>query len=204
VTRPGWIAPDVAAELPGLRLVEADAPAAPGRTPPELRARLRALSDRFGGARATGLRREAVPAAYRAFFRHVGLDPDVERPPAEAAVLDRLIHGGFRTAGMPADALLVAVVETGVPVWALDAARVEGRLGIRAAAPGEGDPDLVVADARKPVAVLFGAVDRNHVPTSATKGLRLFAIGVAGVPDLQVEEALWTCAEMLLAAVDRG
>lgn len=213
--RPGWIAPEVAAELPGLRLAEADAPAAHGRSPRALRARLRLLSDRFGGARAIELRREAVPAAYRVFFRHVGLDPDVDRPPAEAAALERLVHGGFRPEGLPRDALLLAVVETGVPVWALDAAHLEGPLGIRAAAPGErlGEGELaadvprgrlVVADARAPVAVLFGAVAHDRAPQRATRALRLFAVGVAGVPDLHVEEALWTCAEALSDAAGAG
>jgi DNA/RNA-binding domain of Phe-tRNA-synthetase-like protein len=215
VIRAGWIAPDVAAELPGLRLAEADAPAVTDRTPRELRVRLRVLSDRFGGARAVELRREDVPAAYRVFFRHVGLDPDVDRPPAEAAMVDRLIHGGFRSTGMPQDALLLAVAETGVPVWALDAARVDGTLGIRSSAPGEsgfwssggrepGSAGLVVADAAAPVAVLFGQPGPGRVPTRATTALRLFAIGVAGVPDVHVEEALWTCAEALSGVPQRG
>jgi DNA/RNA-binding domain of Phe-tRNA-synthetase-like protein len=213
--RAGWIAPDVAAELPGLRLVEADAPAAHGRSPRALRERLRLLSDRFGGARAIELRRETVPAAYRVFFRHVGLDPDVHRPPAEAAALERLVHGGFRPEGLPRDALLLAVVETGVPVWALDAARVDGPLGIRAAAPGErlGEGTLaadvprgrlVIADARTPVGVLFGALAHDRAPRHGTEVLRLFAIGVAGVPELHVEEALWTCAEALSEAGGAG
>jgi DNA/RNA-binding domain of Phe-tRNA-synthetase-like protein len=213
--RRGWIAPDVAAELPGLWLAEADAPAVHGRSPRALRARLAALSDRFGGARAVELRREPVAAAYRVAFRHLGLDPNVDRPPQEAAVLDRLLRGGFSSAGLPADALLVAAVETGVGVWALDAARVDGPLGIRAAAPGErlGAGELardlpagrlVVADARAPVAALFGDVDPERAPTRASTALRLFAIGAAGVPDLHVEEALWTCAEILGVAAEGG
>jgi DNA/RNA-binding domain of Phe-tRNA-synthetase-like protein len=215
VIRAGWIAPDVAAELPGLRLAEADAPAAHGRTPPALRARLRALSDRFGGARAVELRRESVPAAYRVLFRHIGLDPDVDRPPAEAVALDRLLHGGFRATGLPQDALLLAVAETGVGVWALDAARVDGSLGIRAAAPGErvGEGEnalelplgrLVVADASAPVAVLFGEPDAGRAPTRSSTLLRLFAIGAAGVPDVHVEEALFTCAQALAEAAEEG
>ena len=215
MSRPGWVAAGVAAELPGLRLAEADAPAAHGRSPQAVRDRLRALSDRFGGARAVELRREAVPAAHRVFFRHVGLDPDVDRPPAEAVVLDRLLHGGFRATGMPADALLLAVVETGVGVWALDAARVRGTLGIRAAAPGERLGEgalahdlppgrLVVADERGPAAVLFGDVDPAREPTRSSTALRLFAVAVPGVPDLVVEEALWTCADALGAAPRAG
>ena len=104
------------------------------------------------------MRTEAVPAAYRVFFRHAGMDPDDRRPPSEAAAMRRLMEGGFVSRSWLEDALLLAVLETGVPVWALDAERVDGPLGIRVAGAserlGEGElaPDLrpgrmVVADA---------------------------------------------------------
>ncbi len=47
-----------------------------GDSPPDVEARLRELSNRVRGARAIGIRREPIPAAYRVFFRQVGLDPD--------------------------------------------------------------------------------------------------------------------------------
>ena len=110
-----------------------------------------------------------MPAAYRVFFRHIGLDPDVVRTPIEAAVLERMLRGGFLTGGLLEDVLLIALVDTGVPVWALDAEAVDGQLGIRASA--EGEPlgrsrdapalpagRLVVADASAALAVLFGRV----------------------------------------------
>jgi DNA/RNA-binding domain of Phe-tRNA-synthetase-like protein len=206
--REGWVQADLARELPGLRLawVTVDAPAQ--RRSDALRARLDALSDRFRGARALTMRREPVPAAYRAFFRHVGLDPDVQRTPIEAAVLERLRRGGWASRGVLDDALLLAVVETGVPVWALDHERVDGPLGLRTAAPGErvgegpyaaGAPGgrVVVADARRPVAVLFGDVAASVLPGRETTRVDLFAIAVAGVPALHVEEALAQCAEAL-------
>ena len=109
------------AEFPELRLWSLRvARRARAAAPPGLRERLRALSDRFHGAQAVQLRTDPIPHAYRVFFRHVGLDPDTERTPVEAAVVDRLLHGGFRSRGLVDDALLVAVVETGVPLWALD------------------------------------------------------------------------------------
>ena len=83
------------------------------------------------------VRREPVPAAYRVFFRQIGLDPDVARTPIEAAVLERMLHGGFLSGGLLADVLLIALVDTGVPVWALDAEAVDGPLGIRASREGE-------------------------------------------------------------------
>jgi DNA/RNA-binding domain of Phe-tRNA-synthetase-like protein len=213
VTEPqlGWIDPQVAEELPKLRLWEMRVAARDGPSAPEMRRRLRLLSDRFHGAKAIAMRREPVPHAYRVLFRHLGIDPDEERTPVEAAALARLKHGGFKAQGAVADALLLAVVETGVPVWALDDERVEGPLGIRPAAPGErlgrGElaPDaapgrLVVVDDAGPVAQLFGDVAPEHGVGPDTTAIRLFSVQAPGVPGIHVEEALWTCTEALDSA----
>ena len=138
----GWRAREIERELPGLGLIVMQARIArPGslnaRSPAGVEDRLRELSNRFRGARAVTLRREPVPAAYRAFFRHVGLDPDVVRTPIEAVALDRMLRGGLHSGGLIEDSLLIALVDTGVPVWALDAAAVDGPLGIRTSVEGE-------------------------------------------------------------------
>jgi hypothetical protein len=135
----GWCEREVEEELPGLRLVHLRATVArTGRgSPPAVKARLRELSNRWAGPHAVNLRQRAVPAAYRVFFRHIGLDPDVVRTPIEEAMLARMFQGGFHSNHLLADALLIALVDTGVPVWALDAAAVEGPLGIRASREGE-------------------------------------------------------------------
>jgi hypothetical protein len=209
--RPGWIDPALARELPGLGIECIEAPAPAGRSRSHrLDARLRALADRYAGPRAVTMRREPVPAAYRAFSRHVGLDPDVDRPPVEALAVERLLHGGFRSRGRVEDALFVGALETGVPLWALDAGRLSGALGVRPARAGErlgeGElaPDLapgrlVVADARVPVALLLGEVAAAFAPGPRTRRLTVFAVRVAGVPAIHVEEALWACAEALAA-----
>jgi len=204
----GWIDPAVAEELPKLRLWQQRVEARDGPSPDELKERLRLLSDRFHGAKAIAMRREPVPHAYRVLFRHIGIDPDDDRTPVEAAALERLRHGGFRSAGVLADALLLAVIETGVPVWALDDERVHGDLGVRPAGPTEslGSADLahelvpgrlVVADDAGPIAQLFGAIAPSHAPTSETTAMRLFSVQAPGVPGIHVEEALWTCTEAL-------
>src|SRR5205085_5468152 len=73
-----------------------------------------------------------------AFFRQIGLDPDVNRIPSEEAAVARLVEGQFRSRDIIHDALLIALVETGVPVWALDADLVHaGGLGIRASVAGD-------------------------------------------------------------------
>jgi len=204
----GWVAVEVAQELPRLALLEQTLPGGAGASSPAVRERLRELSSRVRGASAVALRRSPVPAAYRAFYRQVGLDPDREPPPAEAAVLERLLAGGFRSAGRIEDARTIAVVETSMPVWALDDGLLDGPLGIRAAAPGEtlgrGAREipvpagrLVVADARRAISVLFEEPAEHLLPGRRAERIRAFTVLVAGVPDIHAEEALWTFAEAL-------
>lgn len=204
----GRIDPVVAAEFPELRLVSVELSARATRSPPEVRDLLRELSDRVRGPQAVMLRRRPVPAAYRIFFRHIGLDPDLQRTPVEALLVERLRAGGFVSRNSLDDALTVAVTETGVGVWALDADRLAGVLAIRTAggreplgryAEATAVPDgrLVVADGGGAVAVLFGAIAPGHGVTGQTTRMRLFAVQVAGVPAIHVEEALWRCEELL-------
>lgn len=200
---------EIAAELPGLRLWTLDLPAGDGPTPPVLRERLREMSSRFTGAQAKALRSKPIPHAYRVFYRHIGLDPDVDRIPVEALVVERLKHGGFRSASLLNDALTVSVMETGVPTWALDADTLEGELELRRAAEheplGRGDEHavwlphgrLVVADLAGAVAVLFGGVARTHAVGRDTIRTRLFSVQVEGVPAIHVSEALWTVADIV-------
>jgi B3/4 domain len=77
------------------------------------------------------MRQDPVPWAYRVFWRQVGIDPDRDRTPAERVALERMKEGGFRSRSAVDDALTVAVAETGVPVVAFDADRVEGGVGLR-------------------------------------------------------------------------
>jgi hypothetical protein len=209
----GWCAQEVERELAGIGLMQATVRAPlerslTGGSPPAVLARLRELSDRWRGARAVNVRQEAVPAAYRAFFRTIGLDPDVTRTPLEAAVLERVLDGGFLSRGLLADILTIALVDTRIPVWALDADTVDGQLGIRvsgeeealgrcADAPVLGGGRLVVADSSHALAILFGGLAPGHAPHARTRNLRLFAVQVAGVPTIHVEEALWRCRTIL-------
>lgn len=207
----GWVDHRLREEFPELRIVETTVTARQGRSPRALRDRLRRLADRFHGAHALVLRTQPIPSAYRVFFREIGLDPDADRTPVEAAAMERLMRGGFRSHGVVADALLLALVETGVPVWALDHDRLDGPLGLRPARSGERlgrgelasdlpDGRLVVADAAEPVAVLFGAESAAHAVMRDTTALRLYCVRVAGVPEVHVSEALWLCAGALADA----
>jgi len=190
----GEVAPELAEEWPGLRLASMMFGFVPGKSPPELRERLQLLSDRFRGPQAIALRKQPIPQAYRIFFRHIGLEPDERRVPVEALVLERMKHGGFRSRNLLDDAITIAVMETSVPVWALDAAAVEGGLRLRAAEPGERVPRgrLVVACETRPLAVLFDDVGPDAGVTERTREMVLFSVAVPGVPPIHVEEALWT------------
>jgi DNA/RNA-binding domain of Phe-tRNA-synthetase-like protein len=187
--RRGLVSPAVAAEHPGLWLAWTEVDAAPAPTPRELRDRLRRMADRMTGTEAIAMRRRDVPHAHRVFFRHIGLDPDVVRTPVEALVLRRMSEGGLRPQGLIADALTVAVLETGVGVWAFD-----GLMGAPRIEQAGGQ--LVLADENGRLALLFGEPERA-VPGKATRRLALVAIAVPGIADLFVHEALWTAADIL-------
>jgi len=203
----GFVEPSVLAEFPRLTLrwLTVDGPV--GSVSRGVRRRLRELSNRYRGATVVAMRTQPIPHAYRAFFRQVGLDPDATRIPNEEAAVARLMQGGFRSQSLLADALLIALVETGVPVWALDGELVDaGGLGIRTSESGEhfGSSgrtlpagQLVVSDPRQIHALLFGAIVPGHEAGPRSRRLALFAVGVEGVPDIHVEEALWSCAEVL-------
>jgi DNA/RNA-binding domain of Phe-tRNA-synthetase-like protein len=204
----GWIDSELAAEFPELRLWHLTLSARSGRSPASLRERLRELSDRFRGPQAVVLRQRPVPWAYRVFFRHIGLDPDVDRTPVEALAVERLKAGGFTSRSLLDDALTIAVMETGVPVWALDSDSIQGELGLRPAGRGErfgaGEYGadipagrLLVADDAGPVGVLFGALAPGRGVGPETTRMTLFSVQVAGVPDIHVDEALWTVADIL-------
>jgi len=205
----GWVAPHVAAEFPGLGIAWIEVDGRPGRSPEPVDRRLREASDRFYGAHAIHMRERPIPWAYRVFFRQIGLDPDRTRTPVEQLALDRLQDGGFKTRGLPADALTIATIETGVALRAFDAARLDGALCIRDAAPGEaleGRPGelshgaLVIADERAPAGLLFGATAGGREVGRHTRRVVIAAIQVDGVPQIAVDEALWMVATTLSAA----
>jgi len=57
----------------------------------------------------------------------------------------------------------------------------------------------VIADEERPVALLFGTIGSGRGVSPATRRTALAAVGVAGVPEIAVEEALWLAAEIIAA-----
>lgn len=205
----GFVEAGLRAEFPGLALRWVTVQARPGPSNRALKRRLRSLSNRYRGESVVAMRTQPIPRAYRVFFRQIGLDPDVDRVPSEEAAISRLLHGHLQSRDAIADALRIALVETGVPVWALDAGVVDvAGLGIRLTVAGErlgsvqdagplAAGRMAVADPQSVHAILFGKIAPDHAPSRETTRVALFAVGVDGVPSIHMEEALWLAAEML-------
>jgi DNA/RNA-binding domain of Phe-tRNA-synthetase-like protein len=202
----GWVADDVTEELAGVGVHYLLLEQGSGRSPRHVKEQLKELAGRFSGAQAVNLRHQAIPWAYRVFFRHIGLDPDEQRTPVEEVALERMRKGGFPSVSLLDDALTIAIAESGVALRAFDADKVEGRLGIRLSAAGEpleGRPGelppgtLVIADETRPLALLFGATGAGRGVSNKTKRTLLCAIQVRGVPDIAIEEAIWLAAGVM-------
>jgi DNA/RNA-binding domain of Phe-tRNA-synthetase-like protein len=205
---PGWIDPALAHEFPGLSIASTVIEATSGRSPEALRERLRSLSDRIAGPQAIQLRQQPIPWAYRVFFRHIGLDPDTTRTPVEQLIFERIHDGSFKSRNRVEDALTIGMVEVGVALRAFDADRVDGRVGLRLSAEGEGiegrvsplpDGTIVVADEKRPLGVLFDRTAEGRAAGRSTSRVMLVAVGVRGVPDIALEEALWVAGSALRA-----
>ena len=215
---PGFVSPDVAAEFPGLGLKWTTVAIPGGRlrpSPPAVVERLGHLANRYRGAGVVAMRSKPIPHAYRAFYRQIGLDPDIERIPAERVAVERLLHGGFASADLITDACLVALLETGVPVWALDAGAVdEDGLGIRTTTRGEAgwqpgaeylEPGiLAVVDGTRVHGRLFADPALAGAVRPRTRRAALFSIAVGGVPSIHVEESLWICADLITGDDSEG
>jgi len=208
VPEPGWIEPGLAEEFPGLSVVTTAIEAKAGRSPEAIRERLRDLSDRIGGAQAIQLRQQPIPWAYRVFFRHIGLDPDTTRTPVEQLIFERIHDGSFKSRGRVEDSLTIAMVEVGVALRAFDADRVEGRIGLRLSAEAEAFEGrvtplpagtIVIADEKRPLGIIFDRTAEGRGVRRGTKRVLMAAIGVRGVPDIALEEALWVADSALRA-----
>lgn len=189
--REGPITDDaLAQDFPALAVLYATRPVGGGAYHRAARRRLGALDDRIGGDLVAAMRQQAVPGAYRAFARQIGLDPDADGTPLEQVLMHRIRAGRFVPASRTRDPCTVALLETGVPVWAADEARLDGRLRL------EADGALGVWDDHKEVAPVLGEVADGLAPTRRTSTVCLFALRVEGVPDASVREALWTAGQL--------
>lgn len=211
--RQGWVAPELADELPGIGVYWLTAQARPAKTPDAVRDRMRAMAGRITGAKVVQARQDSVPWSYRVLWRRLGVDPDVDRTPFESLLVQRLEHGGLPSHGLPNDAVVVATLETGVPVVVVDAATVAGEPGLRPARASESlggvegalrSGEVIYADARGPLARLDGTVAAAHAAGEQTAAMLVCALAAPAVSRIEIDEALWTAVELLESAESAG
>ena len=198
---------EVGAEFPGLRADWLSCRCPDHRCDRGVGERLAVLASRLSGRQALELRQQQVPAAYRSFFREVGIDPDQQPTPIEQAVLGRLFSGGNLPQDRISDGLLLALLETSVPVLAFGASLTSPPVVIRAAVSGERIVDaelepgtLILADSERPISQLFPAPGSPLAAGSTSDDLLLVAVVVPGVSALASDEALTIAA----AAISGG
>ncbi len=120
-----------------------------------------------------------MPWAYRVFWRQVGIDPDTVRTPVERIAVERLKQGGLPSRNL------------------LELLGASGR-----ALPAR---QIVIADQERPLAVLGGEVAADRGVVRATTRMAIAAVQVKGVPEMSVEEALWTrCRRAVERVVSRA
>lgn len=192
---------EVGSEFPGLRADWLSCSCPDLRCDRGVGERLALLANRFSGRQALELRQQQIPAAYRSFFREVGIDPDRQPTPIEQAVLGRLLSGGNLPQDRISDALLLALLETSVPVVAFDAGSTAPPVVIRAAARGERIVDieiepgtLILAGSQGPLCQLFSAPGAPFAAGENSESLLLVAVVVPGVSAVASDEALTIAA----------
>ncbi|MBA2505835.1 MAG: hypothetical protein H0V29_07810, partial [Thermoleophilaceae bacterium] len=158
-------------------------------------------------ASAAGERTESAPWAYRVLLRRLAHEPGPRLSRAERIALSHHDATEIGAEGLPADALTLAALQTGVPVLAFDAAALEGELALRPAREGEEIDDepleegeVVLADLERPLLVLFGPRVPDAMAGPDTERVVLAAIQAKGIAPVSVEEALWTSVEILRGA----
>jgi DNA/RNA-binding domain of Phe-tRNA-synthetase-like protein len=202
----GWVADELTSEFPALGVYWLTVDARVGKTAKAVRERMRMLAGRITGATVVQSRQDSVPWSYRVLWRRLGVDPDTDRTPVEELMVQRLEHGGLPSRGMPADAIVVATLETGVPIVVADAAKLSGSPGLRPAVTGETlggvegmlrAGEIVYADERAPLARLDGQMGADYAVDASTTAMAVCALAAPAVSQIEIDEALWIAADLL-------
>lgn len=193
---------DVALRYPYLYLFVADVPNRPStRARHDLRERLGMIAERIDGPTVLRQRERESPHTYRSLYRQMGIDPGLQPTPIDALLRERIAYGQFRSMGVVDDALKITLLETSVPVWAADSAKVSGDLALQMppvdTAAGGGSVVPLVADDRGPVTPVGTAPGPPHAVSRKTRDLLLFALQCEGVSAMHVQEALWLARSLL-------
>jgi len=185
----GAVSPEVESEFPGIGVRFCFVAGGPSKTPAGLSQELDLAADRITGAQAVRVAAEPVAALYRALRAQLGMDPSVGEGTAEDVIRRRLLEGGFRPSGIPADAITLATLETGIPLWAFGVSKALSGPRISLwSDPSTGVVELRSDDLR--MATLFGEPHPEFEVTRKSEQMCLVALVAPGVVPEIVELAL--------------
>lgn len=193
---------DVALHYPYLNLFVTEVPNQPStRARHDLAERLGRLAERIGAQQVLRQHEQEVPHAFRKLYLQMGIDPGVHLTPIDAVLQERIAYGQFRSMGLVDDALKVALLETGVPIWATDSAKVSGELALQmpAVESESGSASMVplVTDDRGTIGPIGSAPEARYAVDRKSKDLTLFAVQCDGISTMHVDESLWLARSLL-------
>ncbi len=200
--RAGWCDEELLEDFPGIGIFQRGVAVDDGAER-RTRRRFDLLGPRIDGPRAASMALDTVPAAYSALARQLGLDPDSDAAPLMSVLRERIRRGQLVSHGAVRDACTCAMLETGVPVFALPLSQVGGDLGLMIARDGERLPGadvplpagaIVVSDLSRPLAL---ALQVPALTPQPREGAVLYAIRAPKLSDIELEEALWIAASLL-------
>lgn len=153
---------------------------------------------------------ESLFRAYRDFFWRVGVDPTKTRPASEALIRRILSGKNLPLINPVVNMYNLVSAETGIPIAAFDADRLEGNLTMRFARDGEEffgigmtkpivlrKNQVVITDGRRVIAVYpYRDSDATKV-TRETQNVHLVTCGVPGVSPEKVIGAYRLCSGYL-------
>lgn len=208
--RAGWCDEELREDFPGIGVVSLGC-AVDARAGSRVARRMDDVGARIDGRNAASLPLGTIPSAYRTLARQLGLDPDTDGTPLAGLLRERIRLGRLPSAGLVPDACTCAMLETGVPVFALPLTAVAGDLGLAVARAGETLPgehaeplpegSVVVSDLARPLALAMLPPPLEPAPR---EGVVLYALRAPGVADLELDEALWLAAGLLQGSVPDG
>ncbi|MCS7124065.1 MAG: phenylalanine--tRNA ligase beta subunit-related protein [Candidatus Bathyarchaeota archaeon] len=159
------------------------------------------------------LKEHPVVRAYRDFYWKLGIDPTKTRPSGEA-LLRRVLHGGeLPTISTAVDAYNLASMKTVIPMSGFDMDALNPPFSVRFAEKGEPFTGigmdkplalesnmLVLADTKRVLCVYpHKDADQTKI-TEKTKRVLLVGYGAPGITVQQLEEAVRTALDYIMAA----
>ena len=147
------------------------------------------------------LKNHEIARALRDFYWRIGIDPTKQRPSSEALARRLITTGYLPMINSVVDACNLVSAETLIPIGLYNIDKIEGRLSLRAAQPGENFTDIngeaktlregeiVLSDDTGPLHIFPHRDAERTKITLKTRHVLVVACGVPGVSKAQLENA---------------